>query len=66
MAPPADEYPYNVIPTISNCQAIYSAVKFFWLPAKHTHTRTLVSLCIDWFWYASPLEGRVVALGISF
>jgi len=40
MASPADEYPYRVIPTISNCQGLYSAVKFFWLPSKHTHTHT--------------------------
>jgi hypothetical protein len=40
MAPAADEYPYRVIPTISNCQGLYSTVKFFWLPSKHTHTHT--------------------------
>jgi hypothetical protein len=64
MAPPADEYPYRVIPTISNCKGLYSAVKFFWLPSKHTHTHHFDSVLTGSG--AFPLEGCVAALGISF
>jgi len=59
---PADEYPYRVIPTISNCQGLYSAVKIFWLPSKHTHQYRCVLADSGML----SLEGCIAALGISF
>jgi hypothetical protein len=59
---PADEYPYGVIPTISICQGLYSAVKNFSLPSKHTHHYRCVLTGSGML----SLEGGVAALGISF